>query len=135
PPSASPPPRRPPPRLRARPLPRPQPPRPPPRALALALAPAPARPPRREADAAPPVPTPPGRHASWPSRSSCSPDDHLFVAGADDDLAGLFQRAHDLDDRALRSLDVAQPHRAQELHLLLERRHRTLRHRAEDLAL
>src|SRR5690606_8195563 len=104
------------------------------RLRAPARVPAPALP-RYASGAAPPVPTLPGRSTPWPSRSPRSLDNQIVAAAVDDDLAGLLEGAHDLDDRPLRRLDVPQPPRAQELHLLLERRHRTLRHRAEDLVL
>jgi hypothetical protein len=54
---------------------------------------------------------------------------------AQHDLARLLELAHLRDDRRLRRLDVAHLDRPHELHLLLERGDRALRHGAHDLRL
>src|SRR5690606_13810546 len=74
------------------------------------------------------------------SRRSCvmlprSMDDQVIHPSADHDLPGLLQIPRRLHDRRLRRHHVPHADRAQELHLLLQRLDRTLRHDRQDPAL
>src|SRR5690606_38024092 len=70
--------------------------------------------------------------SSWGGTTPGRSEYDLIRCSADDDLPTLLQRADRLDDRGLRLLDVAQAHRAEELHLFLERRGRALGHHGPD---
>src|SRR4051812_44138858 len=73
-----------------------------------------------------------------PGRSTRAPpglEEKVIFPRAQHDLTGFLELANRGDDVGLRRLDVSHARRAHELHLIGERLHRALRHRAHDLGL